>query len=82
MRIPFQHLATHVSGDCHDSGVGSSALRKLRDRTMAEIVEPKSGQPRLFRQRPPRCPPAIDMGLRIEACDLVANYALAAEGEL
>jgi hypothetical protein len=45
-------------------------------------MEPEAGQPRLLRQGPPCCPPAIDVCSRVKSGDVVAYNLLPGESEL
>jgi len=45
--VPFQHSAADVSGNRHDGAVRRSALRKLCNGAVPEVMEPESRQPLL-----------------------------------
>jgi hypothetical protein len=73
MTVALQYSTADVTRDCHDRGVRCAAFSKLRDRAMAQVVEPQAGQTRLLRQSPPRCSPAPNGLRRVKRSDVVAN---------
>jgi hypothetical protein len=81
-RVPLQHLAADVSGNRHDGAVSRPALRKGRDRTMPEIMEPESGYSSFLCQRAPRRSPAIDVACWVVTHDVLADHICAVEVEL
>ena len=81
MAIPLQHASADVPGNGHDGRIGCSALGKLGNGAVSEVMETESCQSGFFRQRPPSCPPAFHMPRRVKGGDVVVDYFFAAERE-
>jgi hypothetical protein len=57
--VPLQHTAADVAGDGHDGRVRRSALCKLSNGAVPQVMEPKAGESGLLCQCPPSGTPAI-----------------------